>query len=54
MKCTKESLGMIGIISMIIEDIIGDKSENSMTECIELIESQLETIKHFEKMEKEK
>lgn len=48
MKCKPESIQMLGIINITLDDIHDDSSSNSMLECIELIEAQIKMIKQIE------
>jgi len=48
MKCSESSIGSLGIIECTLKDIKEDTSPNTMTECIELIQTQLGIIKLLE------
>jgi len=48
MKNKPESTTLLNIITLTMDDIFQDKSTNSMSESIELIEDQLKMIKQIE------
>ena len=44
------SRGSIGTIQLVVIDIIEDKSPNTLTECLELIESQISMIRQLDEI----
>ncbi len=48
MKISEDSLGEINIIHMCLNGIISDKSNNSLKDALEIIESRIDYIKEIE------
>lgn len=52
MKCSEGSVGIVSTIALTCNDIINDKSTNTLEQSIDLIESQVLMLRTIEGLEK--
>jgi len=51
MKCSEPSNGLVVVIKMTAKDILEDLSANTLSQSLNLIESQVRMIRHLEGIE---
>ncbi|KKN76209.1 hypothetical protein LCGC14_0372350 [marine sediment metagenome] len=52
MKCSEGSKGIVNVIHLTCDDILTDKSVNTLEQSISLIESQVEMLRILEGLDK--
>ena len=48
MKCSEMSKALVGTIDLICVDIFEDKSDNTLEQCLDMIEGQVKMIREME------